>query len=87
MHGNCSACSLSFSREGGYYVGSIYINYAMTAASVLIAFLLVGPRIPPEYELIWWSAISLALSMAYFRHSRSLWLAIDYLIDPWGTED
>jgi hypothetical protein len=87
MYKNCSVCSLSFTREGGYYVGSIYINYMMTVLSVLVAFILVGPKIPPEHELIWWSTISLALSMAFFRHSRSLWLAIDYLIEPWGTED
>src|SRR6059036_1247037 len=32
MHERCAACGLRYEREQGYFVGAIYINYAVTVA-------------------------------------------------------
>jgi uncharacterized protein (DUF983 family) len=31
MHDTCAVCQLTFEREPGYFIGAIYINYAVTA--------------------------------------------------------
>jgi len=82
MREYCPSCGLAFYRESGYYVGSIYINYGATVAAVIAAVLLFR-RIPERFELVFFLFVALLSSLAFFRHSRSLWLAIDYWVSPW----
>jgi hypothetical protein len=63
-------------------VGSIYINYAGTVAVVTVAFFLFR-AVPEQFELAFFLLIALFSSLALFRHSRSLWIALDYWISPW----
>jgi uncharacterized protein (DUF983 family) len=39
MHDGCGACGLSYRREPGFYLGSIYVNYGVT---VIVTGLLYG---------------------------------------------
>ena len=78
----CSHCGLAFYRESGYYVGSIYINYAATVAVVAVSFFLFQ-AVPEQFQLVFFLLLALFSSLAFFRHSRSLWIAIDYWISPW----
>src|SRR5262245_36158881 len=82
MNQRCARCGLAFYRESGYYVGSIYINYAATVAVVLASFFLFQ-SVPEQFELPFFLLVALITSLAFFRHSRSLWIAIDYWISPW----
>ena len=83
MNERCSYCGLAFYRESGYYVGSIYINYAGTVAVLAVAFLLFFRAVPEQFELMFFLLVALVSSLVLFRHSRSLWIAIDYWISPW----
>src|SRR3954447_17858205 len=38
MHDACPACGRRFNRDAGYFLGSIYFNYAMTATLVIIMY-------------------------------------------------
>jgi hypothetical protein len=82
MNDHCSCCGLTFYPEGGYYLGSIYVNYGATVAILLIAFF-VFRAIPERYELVFFSCLAALVSFGLFRHSRSLWLTIDFSINPW----
>jgi hypothetical protein len=82
MSEHCSCCGLIFYPESGYFVGSIYINYGATVA-VVIASLLVFRDIPERFQLPFFSCLAAFTSLAFFRHSRSLWITIDYWINPW----
>lgn len=75
----CPHCQLKYERAPGYFLGSIYINYALTAFAITIAYSVLhfGFR---------WSNTQLALPLAgfccvfpalAFRHTRALWLAMD----------
>jgi hypothetical protein len=63
-------------------VGSIYINYAGTVAVVAVAFFLFQ-SVPERFELAFFLLVALFSSLVLYRHSRSLWIAIDYWISPW----
>jgi len=82
MHERCAACGLRFEREPGYFVGAIYINYAVTAGvalgGVLVLDAVVGLTLAQELTL----AVGLAVlvPILFFRYARSLWLALDYLV-------
>ena len=82
MHERCAACGLRYEREQGYFVGAIYINYAVTVAvaagAVLAADALVGLTLAEQLAL----GVTLAalVPLVFFRYARSLWLSLDYLV-------
>jgi hypothetical protein len=82
MNTQCTCCGLAFYPEAGYFVGSIYINYGATVAVVIVSLLVVRD-VPERFQLIFFSCLAALTSLAFFRHSRSLWITIDFWINPW----
>jgi len=82
MHERCAACGLRYEREQGYFVGSIYISYAVTVAvaagTVLAADAVVGLTLAQQLTL--GVALAALVPLAFFRYARSLWLSLDYLL-------
>jgi uncharacterized protein (DUF983 family) len=82
MYPACSTCGLRYEREPGYFVGAIYVNYAITVAlalgGVLALDLTVGLSL--RAQLVLAVAGAALVPVAIFRYARSLWLAIDYLV-------
>ncbi len=79
MHASCTACGASFAREPGFYLGSIYINYGVTVivTGALYAALVVGAGVSARTALATCLAVAVGLPVAFFRHARSLLLALD----------
>jgi len=84
MHERCAHCSLSFHRGPGYYLGSIYMNYGLTALLVIILYFgLYFTRAASPETLLWTlAAFSVLFPLWFFRYARSLWLGFDYYFDP-----
>jgi uncharacterized protein (DUF983 family) len=82
MNDHCDYCGLAFYPEAGYFVGSIYINYGATVAVVIVSLLVVR-GVPERFELLFFSCLAALTSLTLFRHSRSLWITIDFWINPW----
>jgi len=82
MHERCAACGLRYEREQGYFVGAIYINYAVTVA--IAVGVVLGLDWTVGLTLAQQLAIGVALGalvpLAFFRHARSLWLVVNYLV-------
>jgi uncharacterized protein (DUF983 family) len=82
MHERCEACGLRYEREQGFFVGAIYVNYAVTAVvavgSVLGLDWAVGLDL--RTQLVVGIMLALLVPVAFFRYSRSLWLVLDYLV-------
>jgi uncharacterized protein DUF983 len=82
MDDPCPGCGLRFEREQGYFVGAIYVNYALTTAvtlgSVLGLDALVGLSLAAQLGL--GIALGALVPLVFFRYARSLWLAIDFLV-------
>lgn len=84
MHRNCPVCDLLYEREQGYFVGAIYINYAVTVLIALPGYFVLdiwaGPSLP--WQLVFWSAFATFFPLLFFRHSRSFWLCLEYFFNP-----
>jgi uncharacterized protein (DUF983 family) len=80
----CEACDLPFEREGGFYLGSIYVNYGLTAILVTIGYfaLYFSEVVSPDAALWICLAFCLLFPLWFFRYARSLWLALDCYLDP-----
>jgi hypothetical protein len=84
MHTNCPHCGVKFEREPGFFLGSIYINYGITAvvsAATYIVMMVNG-------WLHEWQRMAIVLSIAVLlpvllhRHARALWIGFDQWHDP-----
>lgn len=79
MHDACDGCGLPFTREQGFYLGSIYINYGVTVivTGALYGLLVAGLGTSHETALTVCLVVAVALPILFFRHARSFLLALD----------
>jgi uncharacterized protein (DUF983 family) len=84
MGERCSRCGFRFEREQGYFVGAIYINYAATVAIAMPGYFVLDylAGLSLAMQLIFWGGFTVVFPLVFFRHSRSLWLAIVELLSP-----
>jgi uncharacterized protein (DUF983 family) len=84
MHKTCPHCGAVFEREPGFFLGSIYINYGLTALVVAIAYplLLFNGWVRETPLLIAAVAFTVAFPILLFPWARSLWLGFDQWRDP-----
>jgi uncharacterized protein (DUF983 family) len=80
----CVRCGLTFERAPGYFVGAIYVNYAVTTVLATGGFFLGWglTGISPAAQLVVWLPVAAGFPLVFFRWSRSLWLAVEYLVNP-----
>jgi uncharacterized protein (DUF983 family) len=84
MPDTCPVCHLKIEREPGYFVGAMYISYAIEVPLVLILAGGVGlafPNLSPAWVIGSAMLLSLPLVPAVFRYSRTLWMHLDRSID------
>ncbi len=84
MHEHCRYCNLKFEREQGYFLGAMYLNYGFTVMLVLVGYFLLEwlATVSLSVHLVLWTGLSLLLPVLLYRHSRALWLCMDYWINP-----
>lgn len=89
MNHDCPACGLPYYREPGYFVGAMIVNYVTTIFIVIAAYLISRLLPPvwnasPETKITVWLIASVCLSLALVPWARSVWIAVDYWIEPWS---
>lgn len=84
MNRNCRHCGVSFTREPGFFLGSIYINYGLTSLIVAVTYpILLFNKIATQTQLLTASLAFVAVfPILLFPFARSLWLAFDQCYDP-----
>lgn len=84
MRAACDDCGRVFEREPGFFLGSIYFNYGVTALLVSVAYpiLLFRGILTSKGALAVTMAWAVIFPILFFRHARSLWLGFDELYDP-----
>ena len=84
MHERCPACGLHFEREPGYFVGAIYLNYGATTLITMGGYFLLDAwlGLALGLQLLVWGTFAVGFPLWFFRYSKSLWLSLDYLVDP-----
>ena len=85
---SCSVCHLVFEREEGFYTGAIAINLIVSEL-LLTAFAVpfsiwaaLNPGVPFIPLIIALSPLPVLLPLLFFRHTKSLWIGMAYLLDP-----
>lgn len=89
MYPTCAHCGLKYEREPGYFLGSIYVNYGLTAmtttASYIIFHFILG------YSNLWvvppLLAFCILFPILFFPFARAYWLAMDLSFDAVNEEE
>ena len=84
MRPACERCGLRFERAQGYFVGAIYVNYAVTATLVIGGYVLLWhyTAVSLTTQFLIWVPVAVLFPLWFFRYSRSLWLGLEYLVNP-----
>ena len=80
----CRLCGLRFERAQGYWVGAIYVSYAVTTGIAVAGYLILWLTLEPSTgaQLALWGTFAVVFPLWFFRWSRSLWLAVEFLVNP-----
>lgn len=86
MFSHCPVCGLKFEREQGYFVGAMYINYGATVFLIFTGYFTfeLFTAIPFVVNFGIWGVISAVFPVFFYCYSKSLWLNIDYALNPSG---
>jgi len=87
---NCERCGFFFSRESGYFLGSVYLGYGATLALALVLWFLLSRVFGMGWDLrvlIVLLAFVLVFPIWFFRYARMLWMALDLYLNPPVSED
>ncbi|MFM1997099.1 MAG: hypothetical protein RLZZ111_1486 [Planctomycetota bacterium] len=89
MHPACRACGLSFAREPGFYLGSIYLNYGATVilTGAVYALMVLGLGFSTETALGTCLAAAVLVPLVFFRHARSFLLSLDCSVNQHQARD
>lgn len=84
----CDHCHLKFEREPGYFLGSIYVNYGMTALSTTFTFVILqfGFNWSSRQLAVPLAAFCIVFPALMFRYTRAIWLALDCFWDASAME-
>jgi uncharacterized protein (DUF983 family) len=84
MVDECSVCGRKFQRGPGFFLGSIYFNYGVTAVLVIVMYFSIffSGALTDRQLLVTMSAFVFLFPLWFFRYARSLWIAFDELWDP-----
>jgi uncharacterized protein (DUF983 family) len=87
----CPRCGLSFFREQGYYIGGMIITYGLTLMVVIpvfvVSLLLPDLRsVSDNGRFVLWLLFGVPLSFLLMPYSYSLWLHLDFWLEPWTPE-
>lgn len=88
MHDCCPVCGRKFNRAPGYFLGSIYFNYGVTAVLMIAGYFTVFFT-QGSVSKAWLAALAaftLLFPLWFFRYARTLWIGFDERLDPWPNE-
>ena len=84
MNEVCAVCDLRFERAQGYWIGAIYVNYALTTLIAVAGFFAVWgwTAVSPTVQLAFWLPFCVVFPLWFFPYSRAIWLAVEQAVNP-----
>jgi hypothetical protein len=84
MHERCQVCDLKFEREAGYFLGAMYISYALglVCIGLLAVVLWLITRLSLLKVVLGAIILFLPLAVPLTLLARILWIYLDQGIDP-----
>ncbi|CAG0927542.1 hypothetical protein TFLX_00516 [Thermoflexales bacterium] len=82
----CPACGLRYGREEGYFSGGMDLSFFLAAPVLAFIFLVLYQLFSGTLTLVATLFLSYAVFLPFavplFRYSRTLWLYLDWQLDP-----
>ncbi len=82
----CPVCDLHYGREEGYFSGGMDLSFFLAAPVLAFIFLVLYQMLSPALSLVATLFLSYTLFIPcaplLFRYSRTLWLYLDWQLDP-----
>lgn len=87
MQERCPTCETRLEREPGYFLGSTYINYGITAGTTTVSYVVLhfGFGLSNQVLMPGLLLFCLIFPLVFFRYARSLWLSLDCFFDRLGA--
>jgi hypothetical protein len=84
MYERCLVCGLKFEREDGYFLGAMYISYALGIGTITVLAALVWEVLnwPLTKCVVGGIVLFLPLAPVLTWMARVLWIYMDQGIDP-----
>jgi uncharacterized protein (DUF983 family) len=83
----CPVCGLPYHPESGFYLGGMIITYIFTAAITLpvylFALLLPADSFLTRHPTFFWVGLAVLSAFGFVRPAYSLWLSLNFWVDPW----
>jgi uncharacterized protein (DUF983 family) len=90
MNPRCPVCDLVFEREPGYFMGALYVSYALAIIILLFGMWLFSMLLP-AVDLGWIVLISAACFVPFVpvvtRYARVIWMYFDRWAWPSPPEE
>src|SRR5437763_2402663 len=92
MYEKCPVCGWRFEREEGYWTGAIAVNLVVTELLIALivvplAVALASAQAPILPLVIVGVRLPFILPFLFFRHAKSLWMSIDFMLHPVDPEE
>ena len=89
LQDQCPACGVSFVREDGYFLGAYALNlvFAEFLGLGLALYLLFGTGLrdfPMGWQMVIAAGVATAFPILLFPYARTLWMALDLILNPPG---
>lgn len=88
MHERCPRCNLLYEREQGYFIGSLYLSYALASlflGLITLVLHLTFPDLDLGLAILIAAGVFLPFVPAVTRYSRIIWMYFDRW--AWPTRD
>jgi uncharacterized protein (DUF983 family) len=85
MHQHCPVCGVQFEREPGYFIGALYVSYALATVFlglVTLALYLAFPDLDLGWTILIAGGIFLPFVPLATRYSRVVWMYFDRWVWP-----
>lgn len=92
MYEQCPVCGWRYEREEGYWTGAIALNLVVTELLIAIVTVPVVIWLAVSGLSVWPLVIigvpmCFILPLLFFRHAKSFWMSIDFMIHPVDPEE
>jgi uncharacterized protein (DUF983 family) len=91
MVDDCPRCGLHFYRAPGHWLGAWFLNVCFVQAvflAIIFGFMLSSFDDPPVTQmLVVAGVVALVLPWLFFPFSRTIWEAIDLMVQPLSLDD
>ncbi len=83
MDATCPYCGRRYEKQSGESLGGMFINLPLVEVLSIAGYFISQAifRPPLIFQMIFWGAFNVIFVVLFYRHSRSLWVAISYLAE------